>query len=324
MTSDLLDLDDIAADDALIESVRSGAVRDDLPKADPAVDILLAVRDGAQAPIVEHSADVGSRRTVASRIVSHRRAIAVSVIAGVAVTTGVGAAVAGDPTAAFKYVFDRGVEIGSRFGTPGGSSSSAGELIHRPHAVGVSSPAIRQGSAAGPLGDTRDDASVGFVRDPDYWQVPTPRSLEEYTDGDSDSSGSDGISTTGGVVSTEADQGDSQDGDGPVVTTDDPTGDTSGPQEEDPETDGSGPTDDPTTLIVPPTDGTTETTTPPPTETATTPPPTETTTPPPTETTEPPTETTAPPTETTTPPETTAPTSSEPTTTTPDESPTAQ
>ncbi|UYM03857.1 hypothetical protein [Solicola gregarius] len=317
MTSDVLDLDDIAADDALIESIRYGAVRDDLPDGDPAVDVLLAVRDGAQAPAAARSVAGRTRRAIATRVVSHRRAIAVSAIAGIAVTTGVGAAVAGDPTAAFKYVFDRGVEIGSRFGTPGGNSSAAGDVVGRPHAVGMSTPPVRQGAAAAPLGESREDTSVGFVRDPDYWLVPTPRGLEEFVDGESDSSGDDEIATTGGTTTTEVGPGESPGSDEPVVTT---------AETQDPESDGPGPSDGPTTtMIVPPTEGTTDPTTSPPTETAITPPPTETTiTPPPTETTPPPTETTTPPpSETTSPPtDTTSPPSSAPTTSSSSESPT--
>ena len=252
MSNDVLDLDGIAADDALIESLRAGAGRADLPDDDPAVDLLLAVRDGAQAPAEDAPVQAGTPRRLVSGAVAHRRAIAVAVVAGIAATTGFGAAVAGDPAAAFKYIFDRGVDIGSRVGSPGGSSTgAAGGIVEPPHAVGMQTTPLRQGSAAAPLSDTREDTSVGFVRDSDYWIVPTPRGLEEDSANEGDSSENDGVTaadeSTIGVDDGPDDSPTTRDQD-PTVDTDS-TDEVDGPNK-DPQTDDSDPSDGPTTTIV--------------------------------------------------------------------------
>lgn len=309
MSGPVLDFDEVAADDALIESVRAGAVLDELPRDDAAASVLVSLRDGADvssreaAPVI---AEAG--HAVVAGVVSYRRPIAASVVAGVLVTAGVGTAVAGDPTAAFTYIFRQGVEAGSRVGTPGGdvSNDSLGGIRQPTPAVGVSSVPVRQGmSAARSSDDGGDRDPMGFERDRRYWTVPTPRGLESISDGRTDSVGdADPMDGTHGY-------GDSQDID--PTTRMPEESESPAPEETTPSPDGNGAQTDPdettdppdeettdptdggtTTLVTPPPEE--ETTTSPPEEDSTTPPPEETTTPPPED------DSTTPPPQTTTPP----------------------
>lgn len=315
MSRPVLDFDEVAADDALIESIRSGADPDELPSGDAGVAVLLSLRDGADEP-AGASAPTGVRaaQAVLAGVTSHRRSIAVSVVVGVVATAGVGTAVAGDPTAAFTYVFRHGIEIGSRFGTPGGDADAGAldGIDHRHPAVGASSVPVRQGMSAARSSDDGTRDPVGFERESHFWTVPAPRGLESISGDRRDSVRNDGrLREVDGYSDTVVDDHPSTGGPeesespGPEATTTPP--DEDGVQTA-PETTDPPPDDGATTLTTPPE----ETTAPPPDQT--TEPPPETTMPPPEETTSPPPETTTPPpTETTTP--TTEPPSESPTST---------
>ena len=331
MSGSVLDFDEVAADDALIESLRAGATADDLPADDAAVGALLSLRDGVDVAdgdsAVRKSVTVPARAVVTG-VVLHRRSIAVSAIAGVLATAGVGTAVAGDPTAAFTYLFRQGVEAGHWLGTPEGDAGAMGHAGRVDPPAAVSSVPVRQGSAATRgSADGHSSGPVGFERGSRYWTVPAPRGLESLVGDGGDSAGEgephDGL---GGFD-------DDQIGDEATTrvpheseTIDPGTFTPPGEGEDDGGVDADSDTDtdaeestDPTTS--PPTDGgsTTLTETPPVTSE---PPPETTTTPPPETTASPPPETTTPPPETVTSPETTpAPTESSPTESEPTPSP---
>lgn len=209
MSNSSLDFDDVAADDALIESLRAGASVDELPSDDAAAALLVSLRDGASAEDEnEMRTEVAvPARAVVSGVISHRRSIAVTAIVGVLTTAGVGTAVAGDPTAAFSYLFRQGVEFGSRLGTPDSEvGMGAKPGADGPHAsTAISSAPVRKGSAAAPLSDdgqTREP--VGFERGSLHWTVPAPRDLESVSDDDGGSVGrADGPDGVGGFGDTK-------------------------------------------------------------------------------------------------------------------------
>ena len=332
MTRPVLDFDDIAADDAMIESVRAGASVDELPGDDPVTGLLVSMRDGADASAASEpasaaaaggSAVVAGGSAVVAGVVSHRRSIAVSVIAGVIVTAGVGTAVAGDPTAAFTYVFRQGVEFGSRLGTPGGGQADPSSLgrVDQGHAgMSRSSTPVRQGSSAARTeGNVTDHTGrsardpMGFEQHSQYWTVPAPRGLEsisgdrrESANGSPDKDNIDRFGDFGVRVDpTTRVPDDESESPGPDSDGTPELNDTDVDPDE--STDPT-PDDGPTTLTTPPPE---ETTSPPPEDGTTTPPPENetTTSPPPEDSTTTPPETTSPPPESTTPPpeETTSP-----------------
>lgn len=300
MTDSVLEFDEIAADDALIEAIRSGVTATDVPADDPAASVLIALRDGADLPVTVPGSDVAAL----GGLVRRGRLVASGVAACVLVLAGVGTAVAGDPSAAFRFMFHQGVELGSRFGTPAGDDRAQAPLGGGFEARGVAprnSPPVRQGSAAAPwLSDGTREPSLGYQQEHQDWTQPDdqdllPESLDDKSAGDV--GGSDGHAQPNDSPPTES-TGPGQDD----QTT--PPDDGYGPQSTDPTT----PEDEPTTTDTSPT--TPETATPTPTPTLTSPTPTETspTSPAPTS----PTETSPTPTEPT-PTETSTPSSQTPT-----------
>ncbi|HLR85424.1 MAG TPA: hypothetical protein VK059_10780, partial [Nocardioidaceae bacterium] len=206
MSNSSLDFDDVAADDALIESLRAGASVDELPSDDAAADLLVSLRDGASAEDEVRTEVAVPARAAVSGVISHRRSIAVTAIVGVLTTAGVGTAVAGDPTAAFSYLFRQGVEFGSRLGTPdsevGMGAKPGADGSHA--SAAISSAPVRKGSAAAPLSDdgqTREP--VGFERGSLHWTVPAPGDPESVADDDGGSVGrADGPDGVGGFGDT--------------------------------------------------------------------------------------------------------------------------
>ncbi|MDN5854813.1 MAG: hypothetical protein L0K86_18570, partial [Actinomycetia bacterium] len=96
MSGSVLDFDEVAADDALIESLRAGASADELPADDAAVGVLLPLRDGASVDDEEDRTAVAvPGRAVVAGVVAHRRSIAVSAIVGVVAAGGGGPPPAG-------------------------------------------------------------------------------------------------------------------------------------------------------------------------------------------------------------------------------------
>src|SRR5699024_939184 len=88
MSNSSLDFDDVAADDALIESLRAGASVDELPSDDAAADLLVSLRDGASAEDEVRTEVAVPARAAVSGVISHRRSIAVTAIVGVLTTAG--------------------------------------------------------------------------------------------------------------------------------------------------------------------------------------------------------------------------------------------
>lgn len=189
MTKSMLEFDEIAADDALIEAIRAGATADDLPAHDPASPLLLALRDGADAPA---GAVATAKPSRLGAVVRHRRSIASVTAACALAIAGVGTAVAGDPTAAFRYVFQQGVDLGSRFGTP------ADEHAQKPFGgggvpIGTGTTPVRRGSAAAPVVEhdpTREP--FGFEQHTEDWSSPLPDDgLSPFADDDRSTSDTD-------------------------------------------------------------------------------------------------------------------------------------
>lgn len=193
MTKSVLEFDEIAADDALIEAVRSGATATDLPSDDPAPSLLLALRDGADEPVEESpAATTGGLGAV----VRHRRVFASGVAACILAVAGVGTAVAGDPTAAFSFMFREGVDLGSRFGSPAGEDHAlapvgGGDRL-RPLGGENSSP-VRQGSAAAPWSDDRGTREpFGYEEHSQTWEDRGSDHLDSFADGDRSTVDTDG------------------------------------------------------------------------------------------------------------------------------------
>lgn len=229
MTGSVLDFDEIAADDALIEAIRLGADASDVPSDDPAVSLLLACRDGAAAEV--EAPEVAEPSLPAPRFLDHRRLLASAVAGCLVVLAGVGTAVAGDPSAAFRFMFDRGVELGSRFGSPAGEENRA-----QPRIEGLRFADGTHGGTFGqsPLGTTREsdpwaaksgDGPLGFQTVDSRWSIPGTHSLGTDTMDDRNDARLDATqrSEPSGEVTPYENSPSDVDGD----PTDDPTDDAS-------------------------------------------------------------------------------------------------
>lgn len=183
MTRSALEFDEIAADDALIEAIRSGAPATELPSDDPAPALLLALREGADPAAEDEPAPAAGGLGAA---LPHRRVLASAVAACVLAVAGVGTAVAGDPAAAFSFLFRQGVDLGSRLGSPAGEDRAlapAGGGGHVRPGGGANHSPVRQGSAAAPWSDDRGTREpFGYEDDSQTWQDRGGRNLDPLAD----------------------------------------------------------------------------------------------------------------------------------------------